>query len=836
MMMREKYISQEIKEIYKGQKALQQKSIIQQKGLFHLHTPQSHDYRLFNGIENWQEVSEETIFQKCKEIDDFFALSFNTIEDARLLMDNTIFDSFKECLSFYCLALCIIKNDFKYIVVSDHNTIDGNKKLEQAINECLSYRTPKFNIEVIHGIEISCADKIHVVVIYDKKNITAERKMKEWLEANMISQQIGSFRPSLDVIEYFRSSELFLPYIAHINTADIFKDSFLTKAYKQKLFLLNDICIFGVNDITKQEMIIKEINAIVPDRECVCFLDNDAHSIDELSQNITYIKGERVDYHGIKKALIDYDVSFSFLSSIIPNVYIQSIIIPDNDRAFLHSFPGKGSNNHYFILNFSPEMNCIIGGRGAGKSTIINIISLLLGGNVSHRGAIEFICRHPIIYVFIVANGIEYVAVFSHPNPDYPDETYIDFLEKQMHQIHYKIGNYSTNRIVEFLQDKYIDIYQITNDNNSSWLKLNKSEKIDLLPSVFNNSYSINAILGLIETGNISSFITTLLYKDPQIKRIMNQKISDRGKALKPYFHYIKTKLQEKQNKITELLNKYELSHSKTVRISLIRTHSSQNYADILFSMNIFGKKQKYKGFEITNEDLYNYIYQIIDDFGIMYVLDAIINNNANAFLSHAELQNNRKGLQDKDINIDTQTNILNNLFSDLVYSRNEIISCLETYFQDSFSFALEFNISSNNANETAPAIYKPIENLSMGQKVVAILSFILSYGQYINDCTPLVIDQPEDNLDNQYIYSNLVNDLRSIRNQRQVIIATHNATLVTNCKAEKISVMQSDNQYAWVEAFGYSSNNRIAKKILQYLEGGKKSFKHRYYVYKDHL
>ena len=63
--MREKYISQEIIEKYKGQKALQQKSIIQQKGLFHLHTPQPHDYRLFKGIENWKVVSEETVFQKC---------------------------------------------------------------------------------------------------------------------------------------------------------------------------------------------------------------------------------------------------------------------------------------------------------------------------------------------------------------------------------------------------------------------------------------------------------------------------------------------------------------------------------------------------------------------------------------------------------------------------------------------------------------------------------------------------------------------------------------------------------------------------------------------------
>jgi hypothetical protein len=47
----------------------------------------------------------------------------------------------------------------------------------------------------------------------------------------------------------------------------------------------------------------------------------------------------------------------------------------------------------------------------------------------------------------------------------------------------------------------------------------------------------------------------------------------------------------------------------------------------------------------------------------------------------------------------------------------------------------------------------KNIEDLSLGQKVEGILTFIFNYGEYSNDFTPLVIDQPEDNLDNMYIY-----------------------------------------------------------------------------------
>ena len=102
-----------------------------------------------------------------------------------------------------------------------------------------------------------------------------------------------------------------------------------------------------------------------------------------------------------------------------------------------------------------------------------------------------------------------------------------------------------------------------------------------------------------------------------------------------------------------------------------------------------------------------------------------------------------------------------------------------------------------------------------LGQKVVAMLSFVLAYSDYSEDYRPLIIDQPEDNLDNQYIYKNLVNQLRQIKKKRQVIIATHNATIVTNAKADLVCVMESDNTHGWVETSGYPSDIKIKKKIL---------------------
>ena len=116
------------------------------------------------------------------------------------------------------------------------------------------------------------------------------------------------------------------------------------------------------------------------------------------------------------------------------------------------------------------------------------------------------------------------------------------------------------------------------------------------------------------------------------------------------------------------------------------------------------------------------------------------------------------------------------------------------------------------------------------------MLSFILGYSEYSNDYRPLIIDQPEDNLDNQYIYKNLVKQLRLIKEKRQVIIATHNATIVTNAKADQVCLVRSDNQHGWIETTGYPGEKRIKTHIINYLEGGKSSFLHKISIYRDAL
>lgn len=148
----------------------------------------------------------------------------------------------------------------------------------------------------------------------------------------------------------------------------------------------------------------------------------------------------------------------------------------------------------------------------------------------------------------------------------------------------------------------------------------------------------------------------------------------------------------------------------------------------------------------------------------------------------------------------------------------------------------LEFNINSKESSQQLDILYKEVGVLSLGQKVVAMLDFLLAYSDYSKDFRPLIIDQPEDNLDNRYIYRHLVQQFRDVKAQRQIILATHNATIVTNSMTDQVVIMESDGVNGWIESQGYVSEKYIKNHIINQLEGGKDSFKHKMSIYETAL
>ena len=89
---------------------------------------------------------------------------------------------------------------------------------------------------------------------------------------------------------------------------------------------------------------------------------------------------------------------------------------------------------------------------------------------------------------------------------------------------------------------------------------------------------------------------------------------------------------------------------------------------------------------------------------------------------------------------------------------------------------------------------------------------------------TPFVFDQPEDDLDNEFIIDHLLPVFREIKKYRQVIIATHNANLVVNADSEQILIATNSDEVLKYEA-GALENPTIRSRICDILEGGEKAF-----------
>jgi DNA repair exonuclease SbcCD ATPase subunit len=184
------------------------------------------------------------------------------------------------------------------------------------------------------------------------------------------------------------------------------------------------------------------------------------------------------------------------------------------------------------------------------------------------------------------------------------------------------------------------------------------------------------------------------------------------------------------------------------------------------------------------------------------------------------------------DITDDTKKYVYQAISNSILELQYELPKSIERWFTLADDFTILFNINHKESSSPIPTVFKKISDISLGQKVVAILTFVFTYGEHVNDNTPLIIDQPEDNLDNQYIFKNLVKSLRLIKNKRQVIIVTHSSTIVTNADAEQVLIMESDNQHGWVHACGYPRDRSIISHIINYLEGGLPSFKNKMDTY----
>jgi energy-coupling factor transporter ATP-binding protein EcfA2 len=784
-------------------------------------------------------MSDEDLFRIAIE-EQLFPENSLTFEEAiEITNQNKYFETVKEYLTYLLIAKKLADENIKLAVITDHNTISGYEKLVEAIDIIHNTFSYEIYTDTLLGIEISCADKCHVVGIFDNKDETINL-LNDWISSNIMDCKSGTYQTSLSVLT--KINELGgIGYIAHINSSDIFKPDFLSGGYKNHLFSSINNKLLGVSHLDKIPIVMKNLKRYT--KENFNFvLDEDSHSIDALTTKPFWIKGQKVNFTMLKNAIRDFEISTEYKEPEKPNVFIKGIVVQEG--GFLSGKKGKGN----FNISFSESLNCFIGGRGTGKSTVLNTINFVLSQNVYDEKALENICKQGKVCVVCSYNNEDYYILFNTPNIDNKQYTSIlGYFSNDLDNYKYdKKFLFDRKKIKDTALDKYIQIFKKTNDQNQIFIEEVTKEKKRLLSNFFYRRYSVNELVRTSSSDEITNFIREMMFK--------NEVLSDKRKVgnittikgLKRKYKEIPAILKERKKTVHDTLDNFNASHVNQLKITYYQKNICElmlNWDEIL-EVKMQDSEDYFEKFNIKNSDLIEYLFLLSEKSDPINIFLLLCENNYNKILELENINKHTDSLSKKQIDsgIVQISNSNVKVFFDIIHKRllknglSHAVDLIKNYLLDFDEFDLEFNINNMETNKAIGKLFKSVRELSLGQKVVAMLSFILSYSDFSNDYTPLIIDQPEDNLDNRYIYKNLVSDLRKAKSKRQVIIATHNSTIVTNSKAEQVIVMASNNRNGWVEATGYPTEKSILIHIVNLLEGGVESFKHKQFLYQDIL
>lgn len=151
-------------------------------------------------------------------------------------------------------------------------------------------------------------------------------------------------------------------------------------------------------------------------------------------------------------------------------------------------------------------------------------------------------------------------------------------------------------------------------------------------------------------------------------------------------------------------------------------------------------------------------------------------------------------------------------------FSKNpEFFDKLMTWFPED-GLRVEYSRSGDGTD------FRHITQASAGQRSAAMLAFLLAHGN-----EPLVLDQPEDDLDNHLIYDLVVRQIRENKLRRQIIVVTHNPNIVVNGDAEMLHALDFRAGQCVVAQSGSLQKESMREEVCRVMEGGREAFERRY-------
>ncbi|MBM7634408.1 Spaf_1101 family AAA-like ATPase [Geomicrobium sediminis] len=808
---------------------------------FHFHTPASHDYSLIPG-KLYTELSTIDIIDYALEINYISEeaadvlkenLSFYESEEyfKDLKKEGKPFISFKEYLSFMLIAHKLYESGVEVAIITDHNTVGGFRKLRCSLEQYFREKGKSRGKNYVHlflGVEISCSEQNHLIGIFEDNKYEL---VQRFLDEIIINEKEGTYLTSQVLIEEINRIDG-LAYLAHLNTSNFLGSG----VYNKTLFSSGLMNVIGLTNLESEQKVRDRISSFNKDiaRKLGIIYESDAHCISKLGTQNAWVKFSKVNFASLKKAFRNHSINIYKNRPNKSEVFIKGMCVRPGDKGFLKDTQDKQGD---LVVDFSRDLNCIIGGRGTGKSTILKIIQVALTNEIDRLQNLEFLAEHEKVFILFCCESDQYILEFIPQTKNLSDEYFIDdvFIDGSYTQV-------SENKIL--LSSHWNNLYK---HEDGAYKKCTNEVKSNILSKVYSRTYNINNIINKINNDQVDNFIKDVILQGLEgdqfsyyIRRLQSVPKRSFNKFIRENINKMEDAVSERKNEIGELISDFNRKYDKQIEIvySPKLEHNEYYLRELL---DYVSGDDSVINTLLTWNDIARYIKLFESRFGISRFLKLLFNKKyttINGLLKIEDMIINQptsykdvhKGL--KVIDKNNYKDVYEQMYNVLTSKREIIEKTLINWFEIIDEFTIKFNINSKELNQTVGADMKYITNMSLGQKVVSILSFVFKYGYHVNDSTPLIIDQPEDNLDNQYIYKNLVESLKEIKNARQVIVVTHNSTIVTNADTEQVIVMESDNSNGWIETKGYPSDPIVAKSIINCLEGGIESFSHKVDTY----
>lgn len=849
------------------------------------------------------------------------------------------------------------------VVLTDHNSVGWVGILREELRS-------DDNLFIFPGVELCVGTKfIHILIIFDPKMETNE--IEDFLiEAGISRSDWG------DTTKYVKEEKLaemlkdkkfqnkFLVVPAHFTA-----NKGLCKELNQngiKEFYINipfhAIEVRNENDIN--EVKNKQKNGIFPSMAVITGSDNPGnkegeHCISGFGKAYTWVKLSEFSLEALRQVFLDFETrSYCVLQggteqedfNEVQHNYVSGMTIKEL--------------KHVKELNFrlSPHLNCIIGGRGTGKSTIIEMMKLVVS-NInkesyntvnSNRLLDTYKDSTRINFYYNFGTNKSYcVHVSGKKNnkeftveseagiiSDFPSFPVSIFSQKELFNLvenDNKASENDTSPLLDIIDDNIAiekfkcqekienirkEIINLIGDlnikrnqikeiprlkadieiNTSRLSKLKDEEIIDKRKRL-NKLKTPYSIINQTLNDN-TDLIENLIEKCIDKKDFLNQgiiELSEDSEILSDQDKNMLTKIIQLNNNLMEYLNntkieverlkeelissdlkaeltKLEIEYNKVLEETGV--NNIEEFSSIEMEINQQSEKlNKLNTYEeqigILTGKIRSKLYEYIEAHKELTTLRKRIISQINLKASNIKLNihslshherwmfNLRKELGkqntfDKDFAI-----LKDKLFNDGVINEIEFVKWLEyisiseikeiTNFLmlDEINDSRFINIWSEKKKDNTlhtllnfmPEDRVEIKILnngyemsinegSPGQKTAAILAFILNQGK-----NPLIIDQPEDDLDNSLIINLIVENIRKLKSERQIIIATHNPNIPVLGDAEGIIMLDRDDNglvsFKNGKKTGCIEEKTIKQGICDIMEGGIDAFKKREGKYK---